>query len=442
MSELASLHRRLRRAIVWAALLPACTSTSEPKQPEPTPTPEPSPTPTPEPTPIDEVAPTTAIVTPPDEVASTTAIAPPDPFPRPTCPNGEWCGTEALAKPLAHDDPGVAKRELGACPGMITAKIGVDTTTSDYAGLMLGGNPATLDVAASEAKRAAGQADACCYDWFEHCPGGRPLLVAGRPVVADLQPGSSWSAELPSLTHLPTPALRERVADAWRRDGLTEHASITSFMRARAELLAIGAPHELLDGCERAAVDEVEHARLCLGLAAAISGAALEPGPLALPDPRGGGPIRVALDTFAEGCVSETIAAAGVRRAARLARDPVVRALLDRIADDEAEHAALAWSTLAWLLATRGPAERAAMLFRLLDLARALRPTELREDDREPERDAWLEQGRLDARVWARVEAETWSTLIDPLLADLCDSPQSTAPHCRATSSTPRHISS
>jgi hypothetical protein len=54
--------------------------------------------------------------------------------------------------------------------------------------------------------------------------------------------------------------------------------------------------------------------------------------------------------------VGETIAALIARASRDAAEDPAVRGALDRIAVDEAEHAALAWRFVAWAVA-EGPAE-------------------------------------------------------------------------------------
>ncbi|MFV8754420.1 hypothetical protein ACNOYE_28060 [Nannocystaceae bacterium ST9] len=418
MSDLAPLHRRLRRALVLATLLPACTSAGDEskttkqaddakkvdadgkqadadgKQPEPEP-------------------PTTAVKIDHDP--------PPPEMNFPPCPSGNWCGPKALVEPLRRKDLAVPVEDVEGCPGAIQGNAEIDVAKfADHPGLPLNGAMiSTIDPVATKAKRAAGEADTCCYAWMELCPGGRPLLVDGRPVFASLRSGSDWSAKLPATKVQPPAALRSRIADEWLGDALAEHASIASFRRARAELVAIGAPEALISACERAAEDEVEHARLCFGLAERFSGRSLAPGELLQPAPRGGGPIAVALDTFVEGCVGETIAAACARRAATLADDPVVRGVLERIADDEGEHAALAWATIAWLVEREGPAIVAA----LRERAELLRAEEPSPSTIEPDAIELQAQGRLDQHEIARVRAQAWRELIDPLLAELRPSP-------------------
>jgi len=172
---------------------------------------------------------------------------------------------------------------------------------------------------------ASGDQDGCCFNipYDEPCL-GRPFLDGDRKVVA------------------------EAVAkDGWAAAALEEHASIASFARATLELMAVGAPPDLIAGCQHAALDEIAHAQGCLAMAAR-HGCAVEPGPIEALAPRGGGLAAVARDTFLEGCVGETLGALQAANARDAAQDPDERALLTRIADDEARHAELAWKTVAW----------------------------------------------------------------------------------------------
>jgi hypothetical protein len=417
MSDLAPLHRRLRRALVLATLLPACTSTSTVDEAKP-------------PKKVDDVkaedvkaevevedAPTTAIVEPPPPPP------PPEEMNFPPCPGGAWCGPKALVEPLRRKDMAFPVEDVEGCPGAIQGNNAIDQAAfTDYPGLPLDGSMlANVDGVATKARRAACEAETCCYGWMQLCPGGRPLLIESVPVVASLRAGDDWSADLPALTIEPPASLRQRIADEWLRDASSEHASIASFVRARAELAAIGAPEALLNACDRAAADEVEHARLCFGLAAQLSGRSLAPDDLELPTPRGGSAIDVALDTFVEGCVGETIAAACARRSASLAADPVVRAVLERIADDETEHAALAWRTIAWVTEREG----SRVLVALRERAKQMRTSEPESIPEDPDAAELHAQGRLDRAELARVRAQVWRELIDPLLAELATRPTS-----------------
>src|SRR5262249_11520276 len=146
-----------------------------------------------------------------------------------------------------------------------------------------------------------------------------------------------------------TPEERATLAAAYCADGRAEHASVASFARISLELLALGAPAALIAAAHWAAVDEIEHARLCFALASRYAGEPLGPGPLdvegALPRTR----IEdAAVAAVVEGCVGETEAAALASAQLAGATDRAVRAALARIAADEADHAALAWSFVGW----------------------------------------------------------------------------------------------
>jgi rubrerythrin len=95
--------------------------------------------------------------------------------------------------------------------------------------------------------------------------------------------------------------------------------------------------------------DETRHARLCYGLAARYSGDARGPGPLDVTGALADSALLAVVErAVLEGCIGETQAAVVAAWAAELATDPVVREVLDRIAEDETRHAALAFDFVAW----------------------------------------------------------------------------------------------
>src|SRR6185437_10769514 len=101
----------------------------------------------------------------------------------------------------------------------------------------------------------------CCYE-IQPCGSGRPFLDEGRARSADARRGDGWRSEgdAPHVADL-APDVRARFAAAWTADALAEHASIASFGRFALELMAVGAPADLVAAAHRAALDEVEHAR-------------------------------------------------------------------------------------------------------------------------------------------------------------------------------------
>lgn len=223
---------------------------------------------------------------------------------------------------------------------------------------------------ATDARREKKPED-CCYRVFDQVRiiKGRALRVDSTPHVAAATRRGDW-AQRPSSPgeHLPELAL------SWREAGVTEHASIAAFARLQLQLLALGAPASLFAAAGAAAQDELEHARLCFGLAGRYGGSQVGPSSL----PAAAAPLDCDLDhlideTFVDGCVGETIAAVEARRGASLAEDAEVAATLTTIADDEERHAELAWRILSWALEQRPEAAE-----RIDRVARNLRPVSQR----------------------------------------------------------------
>ena len=309
----------------------------------------------------------------------------------PPCPSGDFCSTADKVKSLAKD-----KTTSLGCPTELSEHVSEDKDIPRFSG-------AHLDEAATKKARKSEKATDCCYHWYQLCPGGRPLLDDGNAVVATARGGDSWGGARALDV---APALRDALGAGWRADALAEHASIASFARATLELMALGAPPDLIAETQRASLDEIEHARAAFALAARY-GQPIEPGALPLVAPRDADPVRLARDVFLEGCVGETIAALCATRAAAGCADPELAATLRRIADDEARHAALAWKTLAWT-------GRAADV---VDLVAALRETDVPEAD--PLADALAAHGRLDTRALAIARRDALRDIIEPMLASL-----------------------
>ncbi|MDP2311244.1 MAG: ferritin-like domain-containing protein [Pseudomonadota bacterium] len=211
---------------------------------------------------------------------------------------------------------------------------------------------------------------ACCYpvtrvDGPDCWKMGRPyrpdgVALTAPPVARDRR----WSAHgaTPHVFGL-TDDARATLAAAWTHDALLEHASVASFARLVLELLAVGAPADLVREAASAAADEVRHARLCFSLASAYAGAPTAPGrfPFGGAVPARADLARIAADTVREGCVGETLAAVMAAEARDGATDPAVRAALHVIARDEARHAELAWRIVMWALQEGGAAVRGAV---------------------------------------------------------------------------------
>ena len=192
-----------------------------------------------------------------------------------------------------------------------------------------------------------------CESWASQC--GRPLSDGrGQAHMAATVPGAGWCGPMDAARVLAEPMDGEAAAAHWSHIGALEHASVASFSRHMLELLSLGTPADLIAGVQVALADEVAHARLAYGLASAYAGAPVGPGildPTCVPQRSGW--RQIFRGVVAEGCLGETLAAAEARWAASRVADPAVRAVLSRIADDEARHAALAWKTAVWMMSRR-----------------------------------------------------------------------------------------
>ncbi len=203
----------------------------------------------------------------------------------------------------------------------------------------------------------------CCY-FVEGMPipcyVGRTFYLDEGAVKAELRRGRSWhEGPRPEVSALPA-ATRRALGEAWARDGLFEHASVASFSRFSMQLLALGAPADLVRDTHAACIDEVRHTELCLALASAYLGHGVEPTglPMAAAIEIGADLAAIAAEAALEGCVGETVAAVQAQESLWRATDPAVREVLEVTVEDETRHAELAWRFLTWALDTGGPAVR------------------------------------------------------------------------------------
>jgi|GEM_PF-1158444 len=338
---------------------------------------------------------------------------PPDPLPRPkrpirtpSCETGITCVTKAEASKLASKGSGSKM----SCPAQLSRSHAIGSTRWPFVG---GRATVQFDENETKAKRDAGDASACCYEWVGGCKGGRPLMDASAtPVVAPLQSGAAWRT---AAFHLDVDERVGRAAAAqWLEDAAMEHASVASFSRVSLELMALGAPPDLLADTHAAALDEIRHAQTCLAIAVACGASEVQPGPLPVCPPRPTDLARFAVDTFIEGCVGETTAALVMERAAAGTEHMALRAALEGIAGDEARHAALAWRTLAWAVRKGG----VDVLRAVERTSAALAPKDARvaPSNVDPEMAA---VGRLSAGETNRARHDAWHGLIVPMLSRL-----------------------
>ena len=239
-------------------------------------------------------------------------------------------------------------------------------------------------------------------------PHGRPLRRKGVPVLPDVDDAPKEPAwcdaddVVRGLTLPEDPEVRRELADGWLLDARTEHASVATFVLLSEDLLCLGAPPELLVACQRAAIDEVHHARIAYAIASFYAGRTLAPAPYvrAAREPSEVPSVaRLAREALLEGVVGEGACAAALAVAAREAEDPVLARHLARLATDEGRHAAFARDLVAYLVG-REPALAAELSGALTgDLPEASAPS-------------------ADLRAYGRFSPETFRAAVEACRQD------------------------
>ncbi|MDQ2642626.1 MAG: ferritin-like domain-containing protein [Myxococcota bacterium] len=203
---------------------------------------------------------------------------------------------------------------------------------------------------------------ACCYtvvvvdhDESSECVVGRPYYDQGAPRRAPVSP--------PVTEQGSAAGVARRRAAAWSNAGAAEHASVAAFGRLALQLMALGAPLDLVRDTHHAALDEIGHSELCWSLARRFG----EPVQAAGPFPFSGpidpnlGLAELAVELVRDGCVEETLGAHLAFELAAAAPEADVRAVLTTIAAEESQHAVLSFRILTWALQTGGEPVRAAV---------------------------------------------------------------------------------
>lgn len=256
------------------------------------------------------------------------------------------------------------------------------------------------------------------------CAIGRPFLVGGITRTAPSTERVDWIAREALAAADPNDdELREVLYEHWLLAARMEHASVAAFARFGLTLIALGAPSDLMLQCAQAMQDETVHAELCFGLASRYGETVVGPAPLAVDRALEDVTLAAALEnTLIEGCIGETLAAAEAQAASEHVKDPVVRAILERIAADETRHAALAFRFVAWALAQGEP--RCAELVRrtLEERVQLSAETTLNEA---PEA-ALLAAGVLPAQHRSEVRRYAYETIVLRALRGLLNEPETT----------------
>ncbi len=190
--------------------------------------------------------------------------------------------------------------------------------------------------------------------------------VIGRPHRTE-----SGIAALPHLQLAPDEAaedvgdLRETLVELWGQRARTEWAAAPAFLELSTHLAAAGAPSGLVGRSLQAADDEIRHGVVSAQVTARFDGGRVQLHPQPdlprLPERGEKALIRLAQESWLDGCLQEGTAAACAAAEARATRDSGIRLVQEAIASDEAEHAALAWDVIDWAISLGGAPVREAL---------------------------------------------------------------------------------
>jgi hypothetical protein len=187
---------------------------------------------------------------------------------------------------------------------------------------------------------------------------------------------------------------------------------VPAFSRVSWLLAAVGAPAELLEWSHKAALEEIEHTRLCFALAAGYAGRShtVEPMPdllLGGLDVKGEPLELLARESLSDGCQLEDFNADVAAECATVCRENATRGVLERIAVEERSHAEFSWAVVAWLLETHRERVAPALEKALAALADYPRPTAVSWDKR-----ALVDAADANAlRAHGRLPDERWGAL-------------------------------
>jgi len=289
------------------------------------------------------------------------------------------------------------------------------TSSATSAGSTSGAGGASSS--ASSSGSGFGTGAQCCYIAIDNSFGctGRPFTVDGASRVALVVSREGWTGKSRNVSLGEAPPRHAGLAEAWARDAVAEHASIASFARFVQELLAFGAPADLVRRATRAMADEIAHAEDCFALATRFGGAAVGPGSLATHDAPPATDLASAVRaTIIEGCIGETISAICAEHALTSTTDVEVRRVLEKIVRDESRHAELAFRFVAWAIDRGGESIRSVAQEELARARRASQTNAEPETAQEKDADLFRACGRISATDRRRTAEKAWSEVLLP----------------------------
>lgn len=190
---------------------------------------------------------------------------------------------------------------------------------------------------------------------------GRRHRKGNRLFAPKTAPGAAWGSA--GALSLPLPdSVRSSLGAEWRDNARKEHASVAAFAQLALDLMAVGAPPDLIAKAHQDALDEVRHAGTCFEVARDIDGIVESPQPF--PEARVqkrlltfSRPLalsQIALDALVDGVLNEGIAARLLAALAGRCEIPSLAFKLRSMARDESRHAAHSWEIIAWCMQEGG----------------------------------------------------------------------------------------
>jgi hypothetical protein len=161
----------------------------------------------------------------------------------------------------------------------------------------------------------------------------------------------------------------DAAARHWLYMAQEEYESIAAFSELALDLMAAGAPVELVTRCHEAALEEARHTAICLDVASRLSG---RTGEIAIPSQvrvarsrprwRRALLVRLAVESYVDGWVGEASSARVLAQLARASNDSQMGDSLRLLAREEMRHAALGEDIVRWCKGEGGPLVEHALL--------------------------------------------------------------------------------
>jgi len=244
--------------------------------------------------------------------------------------------------------------------------------------------------------------------------------VHAEPEAIELFPadGAAWISETPmrteyarlmrgfhrpipwEKTHAPKlePDVRAELARIWAERIPTEYRSITGFSTLSFDLIAAGAPVDLVAVCHRVCIDELRHTELAVRMVEIYGGELPE-----LPREISVLPSDEKLNVVAQACRSsilisclgETFACTELAMLRDRAVDPVVEGVLRIFLADEIVHARIGWAYLAHAFKTADENTRKAVASAIPDYVGGIAANLFGTDDKPAAVDVTNDDARL-----------------------------------------------